>query len=102
MEHVKLADPEAQACVELVREYLVVQKRIGQAAEGKNAWLRLVGPDGRMHGSINPCGAVTGRATHSSPNMAQVPANGAPWGEICRSAFGAAHNNDVPGWATAA
>lgn len=92
LEHVKLADPEAQACVELVREYLVVQKRIGQAAEGKNAWLKLVGPDGRMHGSINPCGAVTGRATHSSPNMAQVPANGAPWGEVCRSAFGAAHN----------
>lgn len=94
LEHVKLADPEAQACVELVREYLVVQKRIGQAAEGKNAWLRLVGPDGRMHGSINPCGAVTGRATHSSPNMAQVPANGAPWGEICRSAFGAQWNKN--------
>uniref|UniRef100_A0A7D5JH74 DNA polymerase n=1 Tax=Escherichia virus LS3 TaxID=2743777 RepID=A0A7D5JH74_9CAUD len=56
LEHVKLPDEEAQACVELVREYLVVQKRIGQAAEGKNAWLKLVGPDGRMHGSINPCG----------------------------------------------
>lgn len=95
LEHVRLDDPEAQACVELVREYLVVQKRIGQAAEGKNAWLKLVGPDGRMHGSINPCGAVTGRATHSSPNMAQVPANGAPWGEICRSAFGAQWNKNA-------
>ncbi|QQM14982.1 DNA polymerase [Cronobacter phage vB_CtuP_B1] len=94
LEHVKLPDPEAQACVELVREYLVVQKRIGQAAEGKNAWLKLVGPDGRMHGSINPCGAVTGRATHSSPNMAQVPANGAPYGETCRGAFGAAWNKN--------
>lgn len=94
LEDVRLDDPEAQACVELVREYLVVQKRIGQAAEGKNAWLKLVGPDGRMHGSINPCGAVTGRATHSSPNMAQVPANGAPWGEICRSAFGAQWNTN--------
>ncbi|YP_009949147.1 DNA polymerase I [Enterobacter phage EcpYZU01] len=91
---VRIADPEAQACVELVRDYLVVQKRIGQAAEGKNAWLRLVQPDGRIHGSINPCGAVTGRATHSSPNMAQVPANGAPWGEICRSAFGAQWNQN--------
>ncbi|UZT49997.1 DNA polymerase [Enterobacter phage 01_vB_Eclo_IJM] len=30
----------------------MVQKRIGQAAEGKNAWLRLVGPDGRMHGRL--------------------------------------------------
>lgn len=92
LEYVKLKDPKAQECVELVRKYLVIQKLIGQVAEGKQAWLRNVKPDGRIHGSINPNGAVTGRATHSSPNMAQVPANGKLQGETCRGAFGAHHN----------
>lgn len=92
LEYVKLKDPVAQHCLELVRKYLVIQKLIAQAAEGKQAWLKNVKSDGRIHGSINPCGAVTGRATHSSPNMAQVPANGKLHGETCRGAFGAHHN----------
>ncbi|MDT9694131.1 hypothetical protein Q5762_38540, partial [Streptomyces sp. P9(2023)] len=62
LEHVKVEDPVAQAAIELVREYLMIQKRIGQLAEGDNAWMRLVGKDGFMHGSVNPNGAVTGRA----------------------------------------
>ena len=44
--------------------------------------------DGRIHGRVNPNGAVTGRATHSSPNVAQVPHNGAPYGKECRALFG--------------
>lgn len=92
LEHVKMADPKDQAALELVREYLTLQKRIGQMAEGKNAWLRLVWGDGRIHGSINTNGAVTGRATHSYPNVAQVPANGKLYGSECRAAFGAKWN----------
>ncbi|PTS86455.1 hypothetical protein DBR00_02550 [Pseudomonas sp. HMWF032] len=65
-----LAFPEAK----LVVEYLTIQKRIGQLAEGDNAWLKLVAEDGNLHGYVNTNGAVTGRATHSFPNMAQVPA----------------------------
>lgn len=61
--------PEAK----LVTEYLTIQKRIGQLAEGDNAWLKLVTPQGRIHGYVNTNGAVTGRATHSFPNLAQVP-----------------------------
>jgi DNA polymerase I-like protein with 3'-5' exonuclease and polymerase domains len=53
-------------------EYFVVQKRIGQVAEGKEAWLRHV-VNGRVHGKVATNGAVTGRMTHSKPNMAQVP-----------------------------
>jgi DNA polymerase I len=56
----------------LLNTYFLVQKRIGQLAEGKQAWLKVV-KDGHIHGSINPNGAVTGRATHSFPNVAQVP-----------------------------
>ena len=75
--------PEAK----LIAEYLMVEKRIGQLAEGDNAWLKLC-RKGRIHGQINTCGAVTGRCTHSNPNMAQVPANRAPYGKDCRSLFG--------------
>lgn len=71
----------------LLTEYLMIQKRIGQLAEGKQAWLRKVGPDNRIHGRVNTNGAVTGRMTHSDPNMAQVPSSSAPFGHECRALF---------------
>lgn len=73
--------------VEPVVKYLTIQKRIGQLAEGKEAWLKLVTKQGRIHGRINGCGTVTGRCTHSKPNIAQVPASGSLWGPECRSLF---------------
>ena len=74
--------PEAQAMM----RYLTVAKRLGQLAEGSQAWLKLE-RDGRIYGRVNPCGAVTARCTHSNPNVAQVPRVGAPWGQECRSLF---------------
>ena len=65
----------------------MIIKRLGQLAAGKQAWLKAVQADGKIHGRVNPCGAVSGRATHSSPNIAQVPHNGAPYGKDCRSLF---------------
>jgi DNA polymerase I-like protein with 3'-5' exonuclease and polymerase domains len=65
----------------------MVQKRIGQLAEGDQAWLKKVGNDDRIHGSVITNGAVTGRATHSNPNMAQVPSVSAPFGTECRTLF---------------
>lgn len=70
----------------LLTEYLLVSKRIAQLAEGEQAWLKLV-KKGRIHGSINPNGAVTGRATHAYPNIAQVPASSSPYGHECRELF---------------
>lgn len=67
--------------------FFMLNKRIGQLAEGEQAWLSCVTKDGFIHGSVNPNGAVTGRATHSNPNIAQVPATGAPYGEECRALF---------------
>ncbi len=80
--------------VELIREFLVVSKLIGQLAEGDKAWLRF-DKDGKVHGSVNPNGAVTGRATHSFPNMAQVPSIRKYKGVECRSLFGAEHHKDA-------
>jgi hypothetical protein len=53
--------------------YLMVQKRIGQLAEGSEAWLRLVEKDGRIHGQVNGLGTATFRCTHYKPNLTQVP-----------------------------
>lgn len=66
--------------------YFLVQKRIGQLSEGDQAWLRLV-RNGRIYGSVNTLGAVTGRCTHSNPNVSQVPASGSAYGHECRSLF---------------
>lgn len=74
--------PEAQD----LAEYFMLEKRIGQLAEGDNAWLKLE-RNGAIHGSYNTNGAVTGRATHQSPNLAQVPSVRSPYGSDCRSLF---------------
>lgn len=75
--------PEAKLLV----DYLTVDKRLGALSEGKQAWLRAVKSDGRIHGRVNTLGAITRRMTHSSPNMAQVPACHAPYGAQCRALF---------------
>ena len=68
--------PEAKA----INEFLMLQKRVAQI----ESWLKAVGSDGRVHGKVITNGAVTGRMTHMSPNMAQVPNSGSPYGEDCR------------------
>ena len=68
--------PEAKA----IAEFLLLQKRIAQI----KSWLDVIQPDGRVHGKVITNGAVTGRMTHHSPNMAQVPSCGSPYGEDCR------------------
>jgi len=68
--------PEAQ----LILKYFTLSKRLAMV----KAWLEAVGDDGRIHGRVNSCGAITGRMTHSKPNLAQVPAVYSPYGEECR------------------
>lgn len=79
----KLDYPEAQK----LAEYFMLEKRIGQIAEGEQAWLRKVDDTNRIHGSVITNGAVTGRATHNNPNLAQVPSVAAPYGWDCRALF---------------
>lgn len=54
-------------------ELFFYKKRLGQVSDGKNGWLKLLREDGRIHGRVNVGGTVSGRATHSSPNVSQVP-----------------------------
>lgn len=70
----------------LLTEYLLIQKRISQLNEGGQAWMKCE-KKGKIHGSVNPNGAVTGRATHAYPNISQVPSSGSPYGHECRELF---------------
>ncbi len=79
----RLPYPEAK----ILAEYFLIQKRLGQVGEGSQAWLKQVSKKGRIHARYNSNGALTGRATHSSPNIAQVPAVRAKYGRDCRVLF---------------
>lgn len=73
-------------CCKKLVEYLELTKIIGMLAEGNQAWLKLVTDKDRIHGRVITCGAVTGRCTHNSPNLAQIPARGT-YGHQCRELF---------------
>ena len=81
--------PEAKA----IAEYLMLQKRIAQI----ESWLEAVQADGRVHGRVITNGAVTGRMTHMSPNMAQVPNSGSPYGHECRNLWTVEKGNKLVG-----
>jgi len=68
----------------LIAEYLMLQKRVAQV----QSWVDEANPDtDRVHGYVNTNGAVTGRMTHSKPNLAQVPASYSPYGKECRQCW---------------
>jgi len=78
--------PEAK----MLAEHALVQKRLGTLAEGDNAWLKLVQPDGRIHGYVAHNGAVTSRCTHRKPNTGNVPTTDAEYGTEMRECWVAA------------
>ena len=79
-------------------EYMLIDKRLGQIADGNNAWIKLVNSnDLRMHGDVVTNGCITGRCAHRYPNMGQVPAGYSPYGKECRSLFHAPNGWDLIG-----
>tara|TARA_R110000824_G_scaffold35225_1_gene110651 strand:+ start:170 stop:1888 length:1719 start_codon:yes stop_codon:yes gene_type:complete len=81
--------PEAR----VIEEYLMLQKRIAQI----ESWLEAVADDGRVHGRVTTNGAVTGRMTHSKPNMAQIPNSGSIFGPECRECWSVEEGNVLVG-----
>lgn len=77
----------------LIKEYLMLQKRVAQIT----SWLEAVGKDGRVHGKVVTNGAVTGRCTHSSPNLAQVPNTSSIYGKECRDCWTVEDGNVIIG-----
>ena len=79
-------------------EYMLVKKRLGQIADGNNAWLKLVNNDDLcMHGDLVTNGCISGRCAHRNPNMGQVPASYSSYGKECRNLFHAPHSWDLIG-----
>ena len=69
---------------EVIAEYLMLQKRVSQI----NSWLDELNEEtGRVHGFVNHNGTITGRMTHRSPNMAQIPSSSSPYGKECRACW---------------
>lgn len=66
--------------------FLMLNKRLSQISEGKQAWLKVV-KDGRIHGKYNQFGTRTGRMSHEKPNIGQVPRVGSDYGLECRQLF---------------
>lgn len=85
----KLDIPEAK----MIAEYLLLQKRVSQI----RSWFEEVKSDGRVHGKVITNGAVTGRMTHSSPNMAQIPNAGSVYGHECRECWTVDEGNVLVG-----
>ena len=71
--------PEAR----LIAEFLLLQKRIAQI----DSWILAVQKDNRVHGFVIPNGTITGRMSHRSPNVAQVPSLSSEYGKECRSCW---------------
>ena len=71
--------PEAAS----LQRFLLVQKRVAQV----KSWVENADEGGRVHCQVRTNGAVTGRMTHSNPNLAQVPRVGTEYGEECRSVW---------------
>ncbi len=67
----------------LIAKFLLLQKRIAQV----ESWVEAVEEDERVHGFVIPNGAITGRMTHRSPNMAQVPSVNSEYGNECRACW---------------
>jgi DNA polymerase I len=87
--------PYPEAAV--LSESMLIEKRLGQIATGDEAWMKHARTTGiygretdgvlRIHGYVNSNGAVTGRMSHSKPNVAQTPKVGVPYGAESRACF---------------
>ena len=65
----------------------MLQKRIGQLAEGNAAWLRLVDKDGKLGHVINPQGTVTGRMSSFRQSSTSASGTRSEFGAECRELF---------------
>ena len=88
----KLKYPEAK----ILSEHFLLEKRIAQIATGSQAWLKAESK-GKIHGTCNTNSTVTGRASHSHPNLGQVPSVTVPFGKECRELFTAAPGKKLVG-----
>lgn len=76
-------------------DYLVLQKRMSQLQD----WIERAeqSRDGRIHATVRPTGAVSGRCTSSQPNLQQVTSARQRYGDRMRALFVAGDDNVLIG-----
>ena len=78
----------------LLVEWLTLDSRRSTLEE----WLSSYNPDtGRIHGRFNHIGAWTGRMSHNSPNMANIPGHGSVYGDEFRALWRAGEGKHLVG-----
>lgn len=80
---IDLKYPEAKK----LAEFFLVQKRIAMLSEGNAGWMKLVDTDGKIRHNLISGGTISGRASHRSPNLAQIPSTRSAYGKECRDLF---------------
>jgi len=70
----------------VLAEHFLVQKRISQLAEGEQSLIKSTS-NGKIYGKVIENGAITGRTSHHSPNLAQVPSKDSLYGSEFRKLF---------------
>lgn len=70
----------------VLAEHFLVQKRISQLAEGEQSLIKSTS-NGKIYGKVIENGAFTGRTSHHSPNLAQVPSKDSLYGSEFRQLF---------------
>jgi len=73
----------APSSIQKLAEWKMLETR-AKTIEG---WLTALQSDGRVHGRVFTMGAVTGRMTHSEPNLANIVANYKPYGKEFRECW---------------
>jgi DNA polymerase III epsilon subunit-like protein len=69
-----------------LNDYLLIQKRVGQLAEGQSSWLGLVEDDDRIRGRTITCGGtISHRMVHFAPNVSACPNSGSVYGKELRA-----------------
>ena len=71
----------------MLLDYEIVNDRLEKLVLGRVSWIGSVKKDGRIHGKVHTLGTVSRRCSHSSPNIAQVPAVYTLYGKECRELF---------------
>lgn len=95
---VKFADSCGRPQVQAIADWLVANGRANMV----NTWLSACSSDGRIHGRVFTCGAITRRMRHNSPNTANIPGNEAKFGHECRSLWRASPGRVLVGYDAAA
>lgn len=72
--------------VEIFKKRFAVSNLRAKLEVGNKSWLKHA-KKGKIHGRVITNGAVTGRCTHSSPNLAQCTSPRKPYGLEARSLF---------------